>query len=192
MDRAFCNFRQTRVRGATPWKCVVTLRSRHGQFWPCRLENERVNIVPSPPVTRNYRRALTRTTLRGADPARPHGQRACDRPHHDLRGLPAENLQMPARLHTRGPRTNEDAKPVSCAVAAKEPPIWHLPRHGKLHATKERQTIGHNLQASVVVVTWHSQVHVEHEEVPGHAPPCLSAHSCSCSFEGEAPPLQHS
>ena len=75
----------------------------------------------SQPVTR-YWRQLTRITLRGADPAQPHGQGACDRPPR--RGAPTGKLQRPVQLHRRRLRTNEDATPVPYAASSEAAPTW--------------------------------------------------------------------
>ena len=56
--------------------------------------------------------------------------------------------------------------------------------HNKLHV-KEWQTVGHNLQTSVVVGIRDSQVHVSHEEVCCHAP--LPLCTLQCAFQREAP-----
>ena len=72
--------------------------------------------------------SLTRTTLRGADPAQPHGQGACDRPPHVRRGGSTGKLQRPVQLHKRGLRTNEDATPIPCAASSEAAPTWCGPR----------------------------------------------------------------
>ena len=81
----------------------------------------------SQPVTRHWRQ-LTRITLRGANPAQPHGQGACDRPPHVRRGAPTRKLQKPVQLHRRESRTNEDAMPIPYAASSETAPTWCEPR----------------------------------------------------------------
>ena len=71
------------------------------------------------------------------------------------------------------------SSPLRLAAIELQTPEWCAQQTARHH------TVGHNLQTSVAVVIRDSQVHVSHEEVCGHTPPCLSAHSSCCVFQRE-------